>query len=364
MTSRNRFRLAGRYRFGDFRFYGSLKVNHHAFIKAYTGIFPREIYLDYTTTHFGFRAGRQIVIRGVSDALRLNDVVSPIDLSEFLTQPFDDIRIPVNALRLFYFSEFVTAEVMLVPTFQGYKLPLENNNPWSVLPKAQLPLKVEMGNEPDFLLKNMEYGGQVSFNLPGIDFSFSGLYTWNKLPCFRGILAPDFSSMTLTPQYDRMTVLGADCSKPIDAFVIRGEFAYSFDKLYSSALIVQPAVKKNLMQGMLGIDWYGPNSWNISVQGLYEYIPNYQKDEVSAEEQTIYTTVRLSKKLVNDLLTLSSFGYFDVKNRAVFNRFALSYQVIDGLLVNVGYDLFHGDKGMLGSYKNNSEAWVEAVYKF
>ena len=118
------------------------------------------------------------------------------------------------------------------------------------------------------------------------------------------------------------------------------------------------------MQGLLGIDWYGPNSWNISAQGLYEYIPNYQKAEIATEEHTIYATLRLSKKLINDLLTLSSFGYFDIKNKAVFNRFSGSYQVLDGLLVNVGYDLFHGDKGMLGIYKNNSEVWVEAVYKF
>lgn len=364
MTSRNRFRLAGRYHFGDIRFFGALKVNHHGFIKQYTGIFPHEFYMDYTTTHFGFRAGKQIVIRGVADGLRLNDIVAPMDMTEFLTQEYDDIRMAVNAVRLFYFSEFVTVEAMLVPTFQGYKLPLEPNNPWSVVPKEQLPVTVERGNEPDFLLKNMEYGGHLSFNLPGIDFSLSGLYTWNKLPCFRGELAPDFRSIILTPQYDRMTVLGADFSKPLDAFVVRGEFAYSFDKLYSAALITKPTVKKDLVQGLLGIDWYGPNSWNISAQGLYEYIPNYQKAEIATEEHTIYATLRLSKKLINDLLTLSSFGYFDIKNKAVFNRFSGSYQVLDGLLVNVGYDLFYGDKGMLGIYKNNSEVWVEAVYKF
>lgn len=364
MTSRNRFRLAGRYRLGDIRFYGSLKVNHHAFIKQYTGVFPREFYLDYTTAHFGFRAGKQIVIRGVADGLRLNDIVSPMDLTEFLTQEYDDLRLPVNALRLFYFSEIVTVEAMFVPTFQGYKLPLESNNPWSVLPKMQLPIVVESGNEPDFLLKNMEYGGQISFNLPGIDFSFSGLYTWNKLPCFHGEIAPDMRSFHLFPHYERMTVLGADFSKPIDAFVIRGECAYSFDKLYSGAAITSLTAKKDLAQGLLGIDWYGPDSWNISLQGLYEYIPDYKKNEISADEQTIYATLRLSKKFMNDLLTLSSFGYLDLMNEAVFNRFSLSYQVLDGLLINLGYDLFQGDKGMLAPYKNNSEVWAEAVYKF
>lgn len=364
MTSRNRFRLAGRYSYGDLRFYGSLKVNHHAFIKHYTGVFPREFYLDYTTKHFGFRAGKQIVVRGVADGLQLTDVISPMDMTEFLTQEYDDLRIPVNAVRLFYLSEFVTVEAIVVPTFQGYKLPLGPKNPWSVLPKMQLPVRIAEDNEPDFLFKNVEYGGEVSFNLPGLDIALSGLYTWNKLPCFQGELAADFQTILVTPQYTRKTVLGASISKPIDAFVIRGEGAYTFGKLYSAALLFNPTVRKDFVQGLVGIDWYGPDSWNASVQGEYEYILNYKVAEISADEQTIYATLRLSKKFMNDLLTLSSFGYFDLKNRAIFNRFSFSYQPLDGLLLNVGYDLFYGDKGMLAPYKDNSQVWAEAVYKF
>ena len=202
------------------------------------------------------------------------------------------------------------------------------------------------------------------FNLPGLDIALSGLYTWNKLPCFQGELAADFQTILVTPQYARKTVLGASISKPIDAFVIRGEGSYTFDKLYSAALLFNPTVRKDFVQGLVGIDWYGPDSWNASVQGEYEYILNYKAAEISADEQTIYATLRLSKKFMNDLLTLSSFGYFDLKNRAIFNRFSFSYQPRDGLLLNVGYDLFYGDKGMLAPYKDNSQVWAEAVYKF
>lgn len=364
MTSRNRFRLAAIYHYKQIRFFGSLKINHHGFLSSYTGVFPREYYLDYTTTHFGVRAGRQIVIRGIADGLRLNDIVSPMDMTEFLTQEYDDLRIPVNAVRFFYFSELLTIEAMFIPTFQGYKLPLEAKNPWSVLPKLALPVSIAKGGEPEFNIKNMEYGGQISFNLPGVDFSFSGIYTWNKLPCFEATLADDWRSIILQPKYSRMVVVGGDISKPINDFVLRAEGAYTFGKLHTAQLPSNPTREKDLAQGLLGVDWYGPRTWNISLQGLYEYIPNYKTDEISADEHSVITTFRISKKLFNELITLASFGYFDVMNKGVFNRFSLSYQILDGLLVNTGYDLFHGDKGIFASYKNNSEVWAEIIYKF
>ncbi len=364
MTSRNRFRYALRYHLGNVRFFTSGKLNHHAFIRSYTGVFPREYYLDYTTPHFGIRTGRQIILRGVADGLRLNDVISPMDMTEFLTQEYDDLRIPVNALRLFYLSELVNAELAFIPTFQGYKLPLEFDNPWSVVPKMALPVEVLVGGEPDFLLENMEYSAHLAFTLPGIDFSLSGAYTWNKLPSYQAVVANDLSYIQLFPRYERMTVLGGDFSKPLDAFVLRGEAAYTLNKLYTAANPLRPTVKKNLAQGLLGLDWYGPNSWMLSVQGLYEYVPNYKADEIDADEHAVMATLRLSKLFVNDLLTLSSFGYVDLTNRSLFNRFSVAYQIVDGLTATLGYDLFHGNKGLFARYQHNSEVWGQLVYKF
>ncbi len=364
MTSRNRFRYAVRYRLGDVRFFTSGKLNHHAFIRSYTGVFPREYYLDYTTQHIGVRVGRQIILRGVADGLRLNDILSPMDMSEFLTQEYSDLRIPVNAVRFFYLSEVVNGELAFIPTFQGYKLPLEPYNPWSVVPQLELPVQMMVGGEPDVLLENMEYAGQLSFTLPGIDFSFSGAYTWNKLPCYQAKVADDFSYISIYPRYDRMVVVGADFSKPLGAFVLRGEGAYTHDKLYTAMQATDPVVKKDLLQGLVGVDWYGFSSWMLSVQGMYEYIPDYKRSEVTADEHSVVATLRLSKKLVNDLLGVSSFGYFDVMNRSLFNRFTVDYQIVDGLTASLGYDLFHGEKGLFSMYRYNSELWGQLVYKF
>ena len=53
----------------------------------------------------GVRLGRQFVIWGAADGVRVTDLVSPMDMTEFLAQDYDDIRMPVNALRFFVFKD-------------------------------------------------------------------------------------------------------------------------------------------------------------------------------------------------------------------------------------------------------------------
>jgi len=93
-----------------------------------------------------------------------------MDMTEFLAQDYDDIRMPVNALRFFVFKDKMQFELLVVPTFEGYRLSTDAANPWSVLPKESLLPLVwnEKGSLPKLRLSNMEYGGRLSFTLPGL----------------------------------------------------------------------------------------------------------------------------------------------------------------------------------------------------
>ena len=135
MSSRTRVRGEIGKSFGSSTLFVSFNATHNALLKGRTGFELREAYLDHREEHWGFRLGRQLVIWGVADGVRIIDLVSPMDMTEFLAQDYDDIRMPVNALRFFVFNEKMKLELLAVPTFEGYKLPTDAENPWSVLPK-------------------------------------------------------------------------------------------------------------------------------------------------------------------------------------------------------------------------------------
>jgi hypothetical protein len=76
------------------------------------------------------------------------------------------------------------------------------------------------------------------------------------------------------------------------------------------------------------------------------------------------TTLNISKKLMNNNLSFSSFAYYDISNKSIFNRFSADYALNDQIHLLIGYDLFEGDEGIFANYKDNSEIWFKAKYSF
>lgn len=363
MSSRTRVRGELGRTLGKSSVFVSLNATYNAILKNRSGFELREAYLDHSEDHWGLRLGRQLVIWGAADGLRITDLVSPMDMTEFLAQDYDDIRMPVNALRFFAYNEFVRVEAIAVPVFQGYVLPVESENPWCVLPQ-NLPLPVVWKPaERDFKLADAEYGGRVAFTLPGIDFSLSGLYTWNKMPVVQYV--PSTTEIAASPKHYRMGFVGADISKPLGQFVLCGEAAYNIDKhfSYKPEAMTQPQQGFGSLNWLVGVDWYAPAEWMVSAQFSTENIFGY-KDCIAQEKNNMLATLHVSKKLLNSTLQLSDFTYFDVSNTGWFSRFAADYALSDQIHLVAGYDWFGGDKGIFSIYKDNSEVWVKAKYSF
>lgn len=306
-------------------------------LKERTGFELREAYLDHRQEHWGFRLGRQLVIWGAADGVRITDLVSPMDMTEFLAQDYDDIRMPVNALRFFVFNDKIKLELLAVPTFEGYKLPTDAANPWSVLPKEtprSLVWDAE-GSRPELRLSNVEYGGRLSFALPGVDFSLAALHTWNKMPVIE--YKPSGSQLTVSPRYYRMGFVGGDVSKPLGQFVLRGEAAFNLGKHFSYIQQAASTPQKgfNTINWLVGADWYAPHEWTVMAQFSSESIFKYES-YVAQPRHNSLLTLCVSKKLLDSNLQLSDFTYFDLNHKGWFSRREemLSGRTVD--LANLG----------------------------
>lgn len=365
MSSRTRVRGEIGKSFGSSTLFVSFNATHNALLKGRTGFELREAYLDHREEHWGFRLGRQLVIWGVADGVRIIDLVSPMDMTEFLAQDYDDIRMPVNALRFFVFNEKMRLELLAVPTFEGYKLPTDAENPWSVLPKNTALHLVwnEDGSSPKLHFPNIEYGGRLCFTLPGVDFSLAALHTWNKMPMIA--YRSSGNHMTVSPQYYRMGFFGGDISKPLGQFVLRGEAAFNVDKHFSYKPEAGAMEQKgfNTVNYLVGVDWYAPHEWMVMAQFSSESILRYENQIAQPRHQSLLT-LNVSKKLLGSTLQLSNFTYFDLNHEGWFSRFTSSYALNDHIRLSVGYDWFRGNEGIFGRYKNNSEIWAKAKYNF
>jgi len=364
MASRTRARGELKLEKGAASLFLSLNATYNGILKERTGLELREAYLSYAKGNFDLRVGRQIVVWGVADALRVTDCVSPFDYTEFLAQDYDDIRMPVNGLRAKYTRGSVTLEAVCNPVVDFFILPTDERNPWAIrLPSAPLPYTTDLeSGKPEKKIKNMEFGGRASVNLSGIDFSVSALRTWNKLPALCPALSGDGRTLYINGQYRRMTMLGADCSLPVGQFVLRAEVAEYIGEAQGSGL-GQNAVRRNTLNALAGVDWYPGNDWNISVQYCHKYTSG-NLAALSVYHNAGLATARLSKELLHNTLKLSTFAYIDVASGGIFNRLSASYSLNDDIELTVGYDYFHANKGKFAMYGKNSEAWVKMKYSF
>lgn len=364
MSSRTRFRGELQKAYGKSSMFVSFNLNQNSLLKEWNNFELREAYFNYTAERWGLRAGRQLIIWGNADAMRITDLVSPMDMTEFLARDYDDIRMPVEAIKFNYFVGAMTLELVYIPVFKGFVLPTDPKNPWSMkIPQTEgISTILAEEKKPELNFKNGEIGGRMAFALPGIDFSLSGLYTWNKMPTFEksfhnGVL-------TIQPTYHRMTFVGFDLSKPLGQFVLRAESAYNFNKHFAMKTPNGiPSQRSNTWNYLAGLDWYAPKDWMLSVQYLdeviFKHFPNMENDK-----HTQLMTINVSKSMMNNSLKLSNFVYADIVNGGFFNRFSTDYSLTDQIHLLVGYDHFYGDKGIFSIYKDNSQFWMKAKYSF
>ena len=366
MSSRTRLRTELDMKKGKSYMFASFNATYNSILPEQTMIELREAFLEYTAKNWNFKAGRQIVIWGISDGLRITDVVSPMDMSEFLARDYDDIRIPVNAMKARYLTQNMRAELIFIPVSSFFIMPYQPENPWSVFPSnTGTYFDVNMNTTPEKTLNNSEYGGRLSFFLSGVDFSLSALHTWNKMPVFKNQLSTNNDTVFVDALHNRMDMLGADFSIPIGQFVIRGEVAEYFGEV--QALNIQAnsntLLKRNTTNFLMGVDWYPGKEWTFTTQYSHKLIPDYV-DIMETKENTALATLGITKKILRSTLNVSTFSYLDVTNNGFFNRTSADYSLTDEIHIMLGYDWFHGDKGMFGLYKNNSEVWFKVKYNF
>jgi hypothetical protein len=290
-----------------------------------------------------------------------------MDFTEFLAREYDDIRMPVDALKVRAFKNNIKGEFVFVPVFQSFIYPTNPDNPWSIIPETAGGPQMIIGSpkQPEALLRNSEVGARISFYLSGFDVSVSSLYTWNKMPAFRTSLSAGLDTTLLVPEHHRLAMTGIDFSKPLGSLVVRGEGAFFSGELIPTKMegLSNHLKASSVVRYLVGIDWYPGYDWTVTGQFSHTAILGFDH-MLEGEQHHLLATLGISKNVLRSTLSLSTFGYVDLSYQGYFNRTSLEYSLSDQIRLAAGIDLFGGDGGMFGMYQDNSEVWIKVKYSF
>jgi len=334
----------------------------------------REIYLDLYFSNFDIRVGKQQIVWGKADGVFITDIVSPLNLTEFLLPDFDEIRIGVYAAKINYYFGSSTIEAILKPIYAGNKFPGPCSI-WYKPPEFPAPATFDYSkNKIDPSLENSEIYLKYSLSSSAIDFDLMAAYTWDATPNMyiekefavdTATGSPVLTGLLVTPEINRLTIAGGSFTSTIKSFVIRGEAAYYDGKYFQTEdpIAVGALTQKNYLHYVVGID-YGIGSLKLSSQFIQKYIMDYN-NFIDEEEFGNTMTFLARYDAMRETLHLELVSYVGLNYGDALIRPKVTYDFSDSFSILLGSNIFVGDeRGMFGRYDDNSMIYTKIKYNF
>ena len=386
---------------------------------ARTGFRLNEAYYRYSGEIWDISVGRQVIVWGQADGFKLTDVLSARDSSEFIAFSGDDARLPSDSIRLRFFHDLFTFEAIAVPFFTPNKLPrfgfedgaknglyyIDTPNFYDTkTPLGSIPIQyTKTESEKPKMFTDTEAAARFSFFLPGIDFSVSGFYGWDKNPRFvksgyakKGLFNPAGTHhpllnpyvptelhTNLNEEYYRIGMAGSDAAIPAGDVTIRLETAWVGGRYFEPKnLLTEKSVndlkkqtpddvtlefnaplKKHQLLMLAGIDWI-KSSWTLSAQYFEDLILNH-KDDIERPMHKGFVSLNVSKTFLRDTLKLSASGVIDINYGSTSGTYSVSYAITDNINVALGGDVYtkgYDGKGDFAALHKISAIWVKGTF--
>ena len=382
---------------------------------ARTGFRLNEAYYRYSEEIWDISAGRQVIAWGQADGFKLTDVLSARDSSEFIAFAGDDARLPTDSIRLRFFHDLFTFEAVAVPLFTPNKLPRfgfedgAKNDPYSIdtpdtftMPYGPVPIKyTKTESAKPKMFTDTEAAARFSFFLPGIDFSVSGFYGWDKNPRYvksgyakKGLLNPANPLSPLNPyvpkelytnlseEYYRIGMAGLDAAIPAGDVTIRLETAWIGGRYFEpKSLLTEKSVadlkrqspsdvplefnapQKHQLLMLAGIDWL-KDSWTLSAQYFEDLILNH-KDDIERPMHKGFVSLNLGKMFLRETLKLSVSGVIDINYGSTFSTCSAGYALTDNINISLGGDVYtkgYDGKGDFAPLHKISAVWLKGTF--
>ncbi|MGR9054099.1 MAG: DUF1302 family protein, partial [Gammaproteobacteria bacterium] len=307
--------------------------------------------------------GKQQVVWGKSDGLKVLDIVNPQSFREFILEDFDESRISlwtVNVERQWRDWSF---QFLWIPDQSYHALPKQDatfafTSP-QLVPIAPPGVKVDLAaaRRPNNVFADSDVGLRASTFWQGWDITFNYLYQYDNLPALRQRLsvADGQVSVTVTPEYQRTHVFGTTFSNAFDDWVLRGEFAYfsrhSFigrDARRNDGIVQSPE-----LHYVLGLDWNAPADVLVSAQLIQSWLIEDAEYSTRDKLDTTFTGL-IRRNFLYDTLTAEVLVIANVNHGDGIVRPKLTYQWQDNVSTWLGADIFYGDrKGVFGQFGSN-----------
>ncbi|MDH5738814.1 MAG: hypothetical protein OEY77_00650 [Nitrospira sp.] len=323
----------------------------------------REFHLQGAWGETYLTLGKQQVVWGKADGLKVLDVVNPQSFREFILEDFDKSRIPLWTVNIERSVGNWDAQLIWIPDHTYHALPDRDatyafSSP-RLVPSAPPGVSVDIRSvdRPDRFLMDSDAGLRLSTFWKGWDISLNYLYQYDNFPVLfqRLDVRPTGPVVVIEPRFERTHVIGGTFSNAFGDWVVRGELGFFSDRFFRTNETADRdgITKSSELSGVLGLDWTGIEDTFLSAQLFQSWVTAPSAGLVRDELDTNLTFL-VRRDFFNDTLRAEVLWIVNTNDGDGLIRPKIAYEWQDNLKTWVGADIFYGDRdGLFGQFGNN-----------
>ncbi len=330
----------------------------------------REWYIDTESLGAYWRIGKQQIVWGQADGLKVLDVVNPQNYREFILDDFEDSRIPLWMVNTeIPIGEDSNLQLLWVPDLT-YHVFAEAGTEYEIsspLYRPALPQGVALiglhEDKPSSPIKDSNFGVQYATFYLGWDLTLNYLYHYQDTPVlYQQVRA---NGVALSSEYERNHLAGFTASNAFSSFTLRTEVGYSSDTYH----LMQTPANKGIHQSsevssVIGLDWQGLEDTMLSIQWFQSHLTKYNPNVVRPKNNHIVSLL-LKRSFINETWDLEILALHGLDQQDGSVQSKLRYMLESDLSLWIGSDTFYGNKdGLFGQFNNKDRVLFGAEWSF
>ncbi len=326
----------------------------------------RELNLTFSPFDFmDLKIGRQTLTWGTGDLLFINDLFPKDWVSFFIGRDDEYLKAPSDAIKVSLFSDFVNLDFVYMPLFNpsnyidGTRLSYWN----PLLGRIAGRDFIFADDERNRVFRDSEFSMRLSRTIGSAEMALYGYYGFWKTP-------EGFLPEAMRLYAPRLGVYGASIRSPLWGGIANFEMGY-YDSIEDRGGD-DPFVRNSEFRFLAGFEKELAREFTGAFQYYVEIMEDYSEYEKSMgdgpkkDEFRHVLTLRLTKLLMNQNLTLSFFTYYSPSDNDAYMRLKAKYKITDAWAAEIGSNLFWGedDYTFFGQFNNNTNVYASVRMSF
>ena len=330
-----------------------------------------EAYLEWSPyENIDVKLGRQVVVWGRSDTIRITDILNPIDNRRPGIVDIEDLYLPVTMLKFDYqYDNWRISPIIMLeqrftkdPPYGSLYNPFSYEYDYDEAVALGLPiysLSHEQYNDPTYALS-------IGADFEGWDINFYASRLYEDRGYIPLAQLPD-SVLDKKYSHNKTNMFGTALN------VLSGSWLFKTELAYFSGLTYTATQDRRLSRtdGMLGLEYSGITNTTISYDFSVRHFNQYDSrlfvpEENFLEQNTYQQAFRISSNFVDDTIhpnyVISMYG--KQLDEGGYQRAWLDYDVADAINAEFGVVDYFGGTPLFDLVKDQVVVFMDMSYNF